>query len=100
MLANSKTGRPADLLDDRVLPYFEQHQLPMLRILTDRGTEYCDRMDQHDYQLYLVISDIDHTKTSIGTSRCNKLKLFRSQMAASIPQRQISSSFSHQCLVL
>lgn len=53
----------ADLLNDKVLSFFTQQQLPMLRILTDRGTEYCGRMDQHDYQLYLAINDIDHTKT-------------------------------------
>jgi transposase InsO family protein len=53
----------ADALNDRVLPFFEQHELPMLRILRDRGTEYCGRVDQHDYQLYLAFSDIDHTKT-------------------------------------
>ncbi|MBT6794709.1 MAG: transposase, partial [Methylococcales bacterium] len=35
----------ADVLNDKVLPFFEQHQLPMLRILTDRGTEYCGRVD-------------------------------------------------------
>lgn len=51
-----------DLLNDRVLPHFEQHNLPMLRILTDRGTEYCRRMDQHDYELYLAIDGIEHTK--------------------------------------
>lgn len=29
----------ADTLNDKVLPLFKEHQLPMLRILTDRGTE-------------------------------------------------------------
>lgn len=41
----------ADMLNDKVLPYFEQEELPMLRILTDRGTEYCGRIDHHDYHL-------------------------------------------------
>ncbi|SFD70960.1 Integrase core domain-containing protein [Pseudoalteromonas denitrificans DSM 6059] len=27
-----------DILNDKVLPYFEAHEIPMLRILTDRGT--------------------------------------------------------------
>ena len=27
----------ADLLNDRVLPFYEQQQVPLLRILTDRG---------------------------------------------------------------
>ncbi|KIT49665.1 hypothetical protein H337_23775, partial [Vibrio parahaemolyticus EN9701121] len=50
------------MLNDKVLPFFEAHALPMLRILIDRGTEYCGRVEQHDYQLYLAINDIDHTK--------------------------------------
>jgi transposase InsO family protein len=71
-LYTSKTPiTSADILNDRVLPFFGQHQLPMLRILTDRGTEYCGRMDQHDYQLYLAINDIDHTKTKAQSPQTN-----------------------------
>lgn len=71
-LYTSKTPiTAADLLNDRVLPYFVQHQLPMLRILTDRGTEYCGRMDEHDYQLYLAINGIDHTKTKAQSPQTN-----------------------------
>lgn len=55
----------ADTLNDRVLPFFEQHGLPMLRILTDRGTEYCGKAEQHDYQLYLALNDIEHTKKKL-----------------------------------
>ncbi|STY91753.1 Uncharacterised protein [Mannheimia haemolytica] len=33
----------ADMLNDKVLPYFESQGLPMLRILTDRGSEYVAR---------------------------------------------------------
>lgn len=61
----------ADMLNDRVLPYFEQHELPMLRILTDRGTEYCGRAEQHDYQLYLALNDIEHTKTKVRSPQTN-----------------------------
>ncbi len=61
----------ADLLNDRVLPFYEKHQLPMLRILTDRGTEYCGRMDTHDYQLYLAVNDIEHTKTKVKSPQTN-----------------------------
>lgn len=61
----------ADLLNDRVLPCFEQYELPLLRILTDRGTEYCGRVDQHDYQLYLAINDIDHSKTKAMSPQTN-----------------------------
>lgn len=52
----------ADLLNDRVLPFYASQGLPILRTLTDRGTEYCGKVEQHDYQLYLAINDIEHTK--------------------------------------
>lgn len=71
-LYTSKTPiTSADILNDRVLPFFAHHELPLLRILTDRGTEYCGRMDQHDYQLYLAINDIDHTKTKAQSPQTN-----------------------------
>jgi transposase InsO family protein len=61
----------ADLLNDRVLPFFDGHQLPLLRILTDRGTEYCGKAETHDYQLYLAINDIDHTRTKAKFPQTN-----------------------------
>ena len=69
-----KTKTPitaADMLNDKVLPFYEQHELPVLRILTDRGTEYCGRADRHDYQLFLAINDIDHTKTKVKSAQTN-----------------------------
>lgn len=61
----------ADLLNDKVLPFFTEHQLPMLRILTDRGTEYCGKVERHDYQLYLAVNDIEHTKTKARSPQTN-----------------------------
>lgn len=61
----------ADTLNDKVLPFFKSRELPMLRILTDRGTEYCGRVEQHDYQLYLALNDIDHTKTKAMSPQTN-----------------------------
>ncbi|WP_275154668.1 IS481 family transposase [Elizabethkingia meningoseptica] len=61
----------ADMLNDQVVPFFEQHDLRLLRILTDRGTEYCGVRDQHEYQLYLAIEDIDHTKTKAKSPQTN-----------------------------
>jgi len=43
----------------------------MLRILTDRGTEYCGKAETHDYQLYLAINDIEHTKTKARHPQTN-----------------------------
>jgi hypothetical protein len=31
----------ADILNDRVIPFFDAHDIRIDRILTDRGTEYC-----------------------------------------------------------
>ena len=61
----------ADLLNDRVLPFYVEQELPLLRILTDRGTEYCGRAEKHDYQLYLALNDIDHTKTKAKRPQTN-----------------------------
>lgn len=43
----------------------------MLRILTDRGTEYCGKADRHDYQLFLARNDIEHTKTKVKHPQTN-----------------------------
>ncbi len=61
----------ADTMNDKVLPFFESHEVPMLWILTDRAAKYCDRVDQHDYQLYLAINDIDHTMTNAVLPQSN-----------------------------
>ena len=61
----------ADLINDRVLPWFDRHDVPLLRMLTDRGTEYCGRLDSHPYERYLSINDIDHTKTKVTSPQTN-----------------------------
>lgn len=55
----------ADALNDRVLPFFEEHGLPILRILTNRGTQYFGKSETHDYQFFMAINDIEHTKTKV-----------------------------------
>lgn len=61
----------ADLLNDRVLPFFEQQELPLLRILTDRGTEYKGKPEHHEYELYLNIEGIEHSKTQVKHPQSN-----------------------------
>src|SRR5215468_7861561 len=60
----------ADLLNDRVLPLFEEHEVVLSRVLTDRGTEYCGT-DSHEYELYLAVEDIDHTRTKVKSPQTN-----------------------------
>jgi transposase InsO family protein len=61
----------ADFLNDRVIPFFDKHGVPLLRILMDRGTEYCGKPDTHDFQLFLALNDIDHTKTKAKSPQSN-----------------------------
>jgi hypothetical protein len=61
----------ADMLNDRVLPFFEEQEVPLLRILTDRGTEYCGNREHHEYQLYLAVENIDHSKTKAYSPQTN-----------------------------
>ena len=53
----------ADMLNDRVLPWFEQQGLPLLRILTDRGSEYGGNREHHEYEWYLDVENIEPTRT-------------------------------------
>ena len=61
----------ADILNDRVIPFLDEHGIPLLRILTDRGTEYCGKPDTHEYQLFLALNDIEHTKTKAKHPQTN-----------------------------
>jgi len=61
----------ADLLNDRVVPFFDEHGIPLSRVLTDRGTEFCGRHDAHEYELYLAVEDIDHTRTKVKHPQTN-----------------------------
>ncbi|MGD0493406.1 MAG: IS481 family transposase [Steroidobacteraceae bacterium] len=61
----------ADLLNDRVLPFYEAQGVQLMRVLTDRGTEYCGKVEQHEFQLYLAVNDIDHTRTKAQSPQTN-----------------------------
>lgn len=61
----------ADLLNDRVVPFFDEQGIRLQRILTDRGTEYCGKPENHAYQLYLAVEDIDHSRTKANHPQTN-----------------------------
>jgi transposase InsO family protein len=61
----------AEMLNDKVVPFFEEEQVPLLRILTDRGTEYCGNREHHEFELYLALENIDHTKTKARSPQTN-----------------------------
>jgi len=61
----------ADLLNDRVIPFFDEEGVKLQRVLTDRGTEYCGNPEHHEYELYLAIEDIDHSRTKTKSPQTN-----------------------------
>ena len=61
----------ADMLNDRVVPFFEEQEIPLLRVLTDRGTEYCGVREHHEYELYLTVENIEHTRTKAKSPQTN-----------------------------
>jgi hypothetical protein len=67
----------ADLLNDRVLPFFEEHDVKLLRVLTDRGSEFCGNPERHEYELYLAVEDIDHSRTKTKSPQTNGISARR-----------------------
>jgi transposase InsO family protein len=61
----------ADMVNDQIIPFFEQHDIPLLRILTDRGTEYCGKPEYHEFELYLTLEEIEHSKTKVKSPQSN-----------------------------
>ena len=61
----------ADMLNDRVVPWYDEQGVPLLRILTDRGSEYCGNREHHEYALYLDLEDIEHTRTKAKSPQTN-----------------------------
>jgi len=61
----------ADLLNERVVPFFEQHRIPLSRVLTDRGIEYCGAPDRHPYEPHFAVEDIDHSRSKTKNPQTN-----------------------------
>jgi hypothetical protein len=45
------------------VPFYDAREVRLVRVLTDRGTEYCGNPEHHEYELYLALEDIDHSRT-------------------------------------
>lgn len=87
----------ADILNDRVLPMYEEQGVDLQRILTDRGTEYCGKLENHPYQLYLDLEDITHTRTKASHPQTNGIcerfhRTIQDEFYAIIFRKQIFNS--------
>ena len=60
----------AEILNDRVVPFYDEHGIRLSRMLTDRGTEFCGTQS-HEYELYLAVEDIDHSRTKTKSPQTN-----------------------------
>ena len=64
----------ADLLNDRVVPFFDSHDVPLSRVFTDRGTEFCGNPERHENEFYPGVEDIDHTRTKLKSPQTNGIR--------------------------
>jgi transposase InsO family protein len=90
----------AELLNDRVLPFYEENSVPLLRILTDRGTEFCGQREHHEYELYLAVENIDHSRTKARHPQTNGIcerfhKTLQDEFYATAFRKVLYTSLDH-----
>ena len=61
----------ADILIDRVIPFYRAFDIPIQRMLTDNGGEFRGKEIRHDYELTLKIFGIEHKRIRVGTPQSN-----------------------------
>ena len=54
-------------------PFFDEHSVALLQVLTDRGTEYCGNPERHEYELYLPVAEIDHSRSKTKRPQTNRI---------------------------
>jgi transposase InsO family protein len=87
----------ADMLNDRVIPFFDEQEVPLLRILTDRGTEFCGSIENNAYELFLSVEGIEHSKTKAYSPQTNGIcerfhKTMKNEFYDSALRRKIYNS--------
>jgi len=59
------------VLNEDVLPFFEEHEARIETILSDNGREFCGRPDKHPYELFLQLEGIEHRTTKVRRPQSN-----------------------------
>jgi len=75
-----------DVLDDRVLPFYEEHAAEVEHLLTDNGREYCGRELKHHFELFWLSA-----RSGIAAPRSARPRPTASANASTAPLRKSSS---------
>lgn len=59
------------VLNDKVLPFYEDHKARIETILSDNGREFCGRPDHHPFELFLQLEEIEHRTTAVRRPQSN-----------------------------
>ncbi|MBT8335468.1 MAG: IS481 family transposase [Gemmatimonadetes bacterium] len=59
------------VLNNDVLPFFDEHGVRVRTVLSDNGREFCGRPDQHPYELFLQLEEIEHRTTKVRRPQSN-----------------------------
>lgn len=59
------------VLNEDVLPFFDQHGAVITTVLSDNGREFCGRPDKHPYELFLQLEGIEHRTTRVRRPQSN-----------------------------
>ena len=73
-------------MNHRVVPFFDEHEIALSRVLTGRGTEFGGKLGSYEYELYLAVENVNHT--------CTKAWSLQKTAFASVPRRRCSTSFT------
>lgn len=71
LYANKLPVTAVHVLNEDVLPFFEEHDAKITTVLSDNGREFCGRADQHPYELFLQLEGIEHRTTKIRRPQSN-----------------------------
>ena len=70
MIARRRSPR-ADLLNDRVVPFFDEKEVKLSRVLTDRGTNIAAIPSVTNMSSISPVEDIDHSRTKTKSPQTN-----------------------------
>jgi len=71
LYANKLPMTAVQLLNNDVLPMFDEHGTKVVAVLSDNGREFCGREDQHPYELFLQLEEIEHRRTRVKRPQSN-----------------------------